>query len=242
MVRSFRRDLGELARRGIRRRLRAAARATSALRDLDVFAAWISTLPVSPARRHLAVVVAADIAEERPRAFRELMLQWREAYRRMRAVVPGKPAVAPKPFGAAASRAIRAELQAVARGLAVLDPVRAPDAAHATRIAAKRVRYLVESLAPRSPDARRIVAWCRTFQDLVGEWRDAQLASVRVRACLPIRGRQVIDRRCAERRRRARLELRRFTSDGGAWRIARRDGLAIARRYALAAHSRSDRR
>lgn len=242
IVRSFRRDLGDLARRGIRRRLRDAFHATSTLRDLDVFAAWVSTLPPSPAQRHLLAAVAADTAASRSAVLHQCLGHSRAARRRMRATAPRKAPARPRLFGTAAAQAIRAELQAVAQGLATFDPIRAPDGVHATRIAAKRVRYLVDALAGRSPDARRIVAWCRTLQDLAGEWRDGQLASDRVRACPALAGRNDVLRHHADRRRRARLELRRFVADGGAWRIARRDGLAIAGRYALAARSgRSDR-
>jgi CHAD domain-containing protein len=235
LVRSFRIDLGSLARKGVRRRLREAFKASSSARDLDVFAAWVVTLPASAATRHLVSVSDADARKAAPDVQKEMRAFWHGARRRLRSARTrasgGRPV--PRRFGAAAARAVRAELREVETGLAEFDPVRAAAAAHETRIAAKRLRYLLEALSGRSPDSHRVVEWCRAFQDLVGEWRDATLASGRVRACPPVSGRETVIGRAAERQRRSLEDLRRFVDDRGAWQIARRDALAIARRYAL---------
>lgn len=235
LVRCFRTDLGLLARKGVRRRLREAFKASSSVRDLDVFAAWIVTLSPSAATRHLVSVSDAAARKAAPEVQKKMRASWNGARRRLRSARTTEPAGrrAPRRFGAAAARAVRVEVRAVETGLAHFDPVRAAGAAHETRIAAKRLRYLLEALSGRSPDSHRVVEWCRAFQDLVGEWRDAMLASGRVRACPAMSGKETLVARAAERRRRSLEDLRRFVDDGGAWQIARRDALAIARRYAL---------
>jgi CHAD domain-containing protein len=235
LVRSFQVELGRLARKGVRRRLRDAFKASSSLRDLDVFTAWLVTLPVSVATRRLLKAADADAKERAPDVGAQMLTAWRDARRRLRSGRNDErsPRGPSRPFGAAAARAVRVEVRAVGVGLARFDPVNAAVEAHETRIAAKRLRYLLEALSARSPDSHRVVEWCRAFQDLVGEWRDATLASARVRACPAVAGRDALLRRVSERRRKALVELRRFVADDGAWAIARRDALAIARRYAL---------
>jgi CHAD domain-containing protein len=235
LVRSFKTDLGPLARTGVRRRLRGAFRASSSIRDLDVFTAWVVTLP--PSRATLALAMASDI-ETRHRAAvvsRQMGALWRDARRRLRLERRATPAVrrAPRLFGAAAARAIRAEMQAVEIGLGRFDLTHSARELHQTRIAVKRLRYVIESLTGRSPDSGHVVGWCRAFQDLAGECRDATLAARRVNACPAVAGRDVVLTRLADRRRLARAALRRFVADTGAWRVARRDALALARRYAL---------
>jgi CHAD domain-containing protein len=235
LVRSFQIDLGPLAKKGVRRRLRGAFKASSALRDLDVFTAWLVTLPSSRATRHLIAASDAEARERTPGVREQTRASWKEAHRRLRSRRKAEQGDrgAARHLGTAAARAVRAEVRAVESGMVRFDPLHAADEVHETRIAAKRLRYLIEALSGRSPDSRRVVEWCRAFQDLVGEWRDATLASGRVDACPRLAGKDVLVRRLADRRRRSLHELRRFVADGGAWQVARRDALAIARRYAL---------
>jgi CHAD domain-containing protein len=234
LVRSFRQDLGPLAGKGVRRRLREAFKASSSLRDLDVFTAWIVTLPSSRATRALVAACDVEARSRTPGVKRQVRASWRGARRRLRPERRATPAGprTPRLFGAVAARAIRTEVRAVGIGLGRFDLVHSARDEHQARIAAKRLRYVIEALTGRSPDSSHVVEWCRAFQDLVGESRDAILAAKRVRVCPAVAGRDVVLKRIADRRRLARAELRRFVADTGAWQIARRDALAIARRYA----------
>lgn len=234
LVRSFQLDLGPLGRHGVRRRLREALTASSSQRDLDVFAAWAVTLPASAARRHLVAAADADAKAHAPGIGVQMRASWHGARSRLRSGRKDEKADRrPRLFGAAAAYAVRAEVRAVGTGLARFDPLRAVEQVHEARIAAKRLRYLIEGLSGQSPDSRRVTEWCRAFQDLAGEWRDAALASERLRTCPPVAGKAGAIRRVLDRRRTALAELRRFVADVGAWQVARRDALAIARRYAL---------
>ena len=51
---------------------------------------------------------------------------------------------------------------------------------HAARIAAKRLRYLAEPLAPWIDSARRPVELLKALQDLLGELHDGQLLAAHV--------------------------------------------------------------
>jgi len=234
LVRSFRTELGPLARKSIRRRLRQAMQLTSPLRDADVFILWVRTLPASPATTALIAMFGAASISSRNDAFSEINSTWRDVYRRMKAARRSGSPAANHPFGRSCARTVRAELRALETSLGGFDPVRAPGGVHEARIAAKRLRYLLEALLPRSPDVRRPVEWCRTFQGLVGEWRDATLAADYLQRCPRRQGRSLIVRRLASRRLEALTALRGFVADSVAWRIARRDGVSIARRLAQA--------
>jgi len=232
---SFRTELGPLSKKKVRRRLREAFRASSALRDLDVFVDWLRTLPPSGAIGHLVAAAEAESRELTPTVRDVMRTSWRDVRRRLRSPLKAGRTTqrsTTRSFGAAAARAARAEVRAIEKGLAHMDPVSARDDVHETRIVAKRLRYLVEALAGKSPESHRVVKWCRTFQDVVGEWRDATLASGRVRACPPIAGRPMVMRRLADRRRRALSNLRCFVADKVAWRVARREALALAQQFA----------
>jgi len=234
IVRSLRPDLGSLAKKRLRRDMRSAFRSTSGIRDRDVFAAWLITLPSSRASRHLL-----DDAEQRARsraaaAAGRLGAAWRAIHRRL--MVPKREWVEParsRSFGRAVAHAIREELNEVDRGLDAVDGPHTAAMIHAVRIAAKRLRYLLEAVAGQSPDARRPVEWCRAFQDLVGDARDAMLAARRARTCPRLQGRARLIAALVDRRRRTRAELSRFVADRGAWETARRDALTICHRYVV---------
>lgn len=212
--------------------MRAAFRATSGIRDRDVFVAWLLTLPSSRASRRLQQEAETQARARAAEAGERLSRQWQDI--RQKLAAPKRKLTRParrRSFGAAVAAAIREEVQEVDRGLAALDGPQTTAAIHALRIAAKRLRYLLESLAGRSPDTRRSVEWCRAFQDLVGDWRDALLATRRARGCPMLPGRDQLIERLTDRRRRTRAELRRFVADRGAWTIARRDALTVCHRY-----------
>jgi CHAD domain-containing protein len=65
-----------------------------------------------------------------------------------------------------------AELQALA---AQAHPTTDPTELHQLRIAAKRIRYLLEVITAMGyGDATRALAWLRTLQDRIGDWHDLE--------------------------------------------------------------------
>jgi CHAD domain-containing protein len=185
-LRGFRPELGDAVPKKLQRRLRDAARSTSAARDAEVQLAWI--------RDHAGAVVRgsrgglpwlrarlvgrrdrayAAVREDMPPQFRRLERRVRRALNRAtddRDRSPGQPS-----FGTAAARLLRDLTVDLEQAL---DAARSPGdeaAIHSARIAVKRVRYLLESLAGERADAAVLVARCRELQDLLGELHDAHV-------------------------------------------------------------------
>lgn len=232
LARSFQTDLGSLARKHIRREMRSAFRTTSGIRDRHVFSAWLLTLPSSQARRLLLRQAQAQADASAVAAVKRLPEQWGQIHRQL--MRPKRKLTGParhRSFGAAVDAAIRDELREIDQGLSAMADSRSTAAVHEVRIAAKRLRYLLEALAGRPASARPSIEWCRQFQDLVGDWRDALLASRRARACPPLPGRTQLIDRLTERRRLTRADVRRFIADRAAWTAARRDALTVCHRY-----------
>jgi CHAD domain-containing protein len=183
-LRGFRPDLGDAVPKKLQRRLRDVARATSAARDAEVQLAWI--------RDHAAAVgrgsrgglrwLHARLVGRRDRAYEDLRAdvppQFRRVERRVRRALthaqnvraPGHPS-----FGTAAARLLRDQTTDLERELTAARTPRDEAAIHGARIAVKRVRYLLESLAGERPDAADLIARCRELQDLLGELHDAHV-------------------------------------------------------------------
>src|SRR5207302_83781 len=80
-------------------------------------------------------------------------------------------------FGAAAARLLREQAAELDQELRAATSPDDEAAIHGARIAVKRVRYLIESLAIDVADAAALVARCKELQDLLGGL-DAKLAEL----------------------------------------------------------------
>lgn len=228
LLRAFRPVLGGVASRGIRRRLRLASRATSALRDLDVFADWVAAQTGVPhhrrLRRRIREATAAAVADAVP-AF---LAAWGDADHRLRRALRapsriGRVATAADRrarFAVALRRAVQRERVTLRAGLATFDPVHRPAAVHALRIAAKRLRHVLDAAAPRTADVRHTVTWCRMLQDRAGAWRDAHVATAFLRRWRDEPAATALRRPHRHRLRERRLALVAFAADRRAWRAA----------------------
>jgi len=117
------------------------------------------------------------------------------------------------------------------------------DEAHAARIASKRLRYVLEPLAPASADAHDVVEELKLVQDTLGELHDAQLfgseiAAVRAeliadRWTEPVAGLELLSRRL---RRSERAAFKAFSSawheDAVAALVGRVDAIADSTEHA----------
>jgi CHAD domain-containing protein/CYTH domain-containing protein len=178
----------------VRRRLRDLARATNAARDTEVLLEWVrgrlGTLTRSQrvgGRWHEARLAA--------RLEEEYALSLRTVRRRFpaleRAVRKRLAAAAQNPWGGSETgttfAAALMELIAdhLATLTAALDEVEGPDdeaRAHAARIHAKRLRYLVELLEREFDAATPAVVHLKALQTLLGELHDVQVAEPAFRA------------------------------------------------------------
>ncbi|HET7460121.1 MAG TPA: CHAD domain-containing protein [Longimicrobium sp.] len=176
-----------------RRRLSALADATSAARDLEVHAAWVSSridgLPGHDrpgAERSLGDLraekekVDAEVRREVAKDFGKL--RWRLSrqlrYYRVKVDVD-------QPEGGPRMSAVLARLAADAaeqleRRLDRVGDIDDQDEAHRARIAAKRLRYLVEPFAAELPGAADVVKRLKRLQDALGEMHDADVLLARL--------------------------------------------------------------
>ena len=196
-LRAYRPHLEGSVRRGDRRRLRALTGATGAGRDTEVLVemveGWRGRLSGEEragadrllerlrgrrarAGRELDREVAADFGRVRKRLGKRL--------RRYRAEVdPADPAGGPR-----AGDAVRAVAEEMAEALReALDGVRSvadQTRAHRARIAAKRLRYLLEPFAGEVEGLPAAVRRLKGVQDLLGEMHDAHVLHGEVAAAL----------------------------------------------------------
>ena len=167
-----------------RRRLRKLARATNAVRDADVQIEWFNErsarftpaqrAALAPFRARLRARRRSELAHAQQKLQRWFGTLERKLRRRLAALqVDAGPHEAP--FRAVAAVTLVRYAGELEARLAEVTP--ATDAAqlHATRIAAKRVRYLLEPLEPGLPDGvdSPLMERLKQLQDLFGALTDA---------------------------------------------------------------------
>ena len=170
------------------RRLAALARDTNPGRDAEVQLAWLAGFAdeLKPAERAGHGALVRDLTLRRDESYRKVE---REIVRDFAGIAEDLGArlaayqVAvdlerpsrPPSFAAATRAALVHGSEEFFDKLARIETVADEPAGHAARIAAKRLRYLAEPVAPWIAAARRPVELLKTLQDLLGELRDGQL-------------------------------------------------------------------
>lgn len=188
LLRAFREPLAGSVGAKDRRRVRDLARATGESRDLEVQAAWLrGVLPdlaehERPGAGHLAAALEARRAEADRALHREVARRFPPERKRLAkrlsvyqagvsldGLAEGDPlSAALEPRVAEAGAELRARLAAV----------RGPedqDEAHEARIAAKRLRYLLEPFEESILGARTVVRELKRLQDVLGDMHDAEV-------------------------------------------------------------------
>ena len=237
------------ARRASRDRLGRIAEATNRSRDTEVALAWLRPLAsdltarervglrelIEQLERRREDVYGKTVAQVR-RSFAKAAKRLRKRLGEYRQTVPtAADEGAPTRFAAVAAAAITEQAADLGRRLA---EVRSPDQfdeVHAARIAAKRLRYLLEPLGPDLPGGAALVRPLRELQDLLGELCDTRVLATDVEtavtAAAAARARRLFDLAlanvdAAERRRAARVNNERPGLLAVAQRLrARRDAL-----------------
>jgi CHAD domain-containing protein len=177
---------------GLRTELRWSAALLGAVRDLDVQRGWLaaSSEHVEPEDR--AILHTLDeVFEESRSQMHAALVEGIESTRfeRLRnelstfARGPGLTWEEPGlPVAAVAPRLVEKRYRAMRRAARSLGPDAPSPELHALRIRCKRVRYAIESVAPiYGKPADSLARRLRTLQDLLGDMRDAELASLRMR-------------------------------------------------------------
>ena len=188
-VRAWRPQLGSAVSDRTRRRLRDIARATAGSRDLEVHLAWVRgrTDGLRDYQRSGAAWLLARLEARKERADRRLARALARDFARteakLRSSLPGArvtvvPAF-PVPLGGTGGAVLGRLVGELAVGLAgeltrvrnIGDQVEA----HRARIAGKRLRYLLEPVAPRVEGAPALITRLKDLQDVLGGLHDAHV-------------------------------------------------------------------
>jgi CHAD domain-containing protein/CYTH domain-containing protein len=179
-------DLVDVPRK-TRRRLRASAHATNDWRDGEVLAerleemTWPTALAADSARSWAADLRArqpdraeiASVADDLFRAVRTLRKRSRVVRWKQRVDEPVAPAT---PFAVELAQRIEDRAEQLRELLAAIDGPKATDVQHEARIAAKRVRYLLEPVDDDLPEGEAAIHLLKELQDVLGELHDLDVA------------------------------------------------------------------
>ena len=206
-MRAFRPELSDTVRGRTRRRLRAIASATNEARDAEVLLAFLEHQTGLPSRPRATARALADLPErtrdDHARGLRRTLSRdltkashglaaELESWRERHAVDEPRPV---PPMSAVLADAIRHHARRAESALARLESASKADDAHHARIAAKRLRYLLEPL-DESLGAAEPIRQLQAFQRELGDARDAHRIAMRL-------VREIGERAARDARRRA---------------------------------------
>jgi CHAD domain-containing protein len=183
-LRAFRPALADTMSSKVEQRLKRIAAATGSSRDLEVHVEWVKS-----ARRSLSDSArggATWLLQRLRRDQREADADFRSViYRKFdRAAGDAEAALSryqasvdgdDDRFATVAAETIELQMVALSNAVARVTGQGDRAEAHATRIAAKRLRYLLEGVEAASPSAGALIEELKTLQDTLGELHDAQL-------------------------------------------------------------------
>jgi CHAD domain-containing protein len=196
-LRAYRPLLGQGAAKRLRRGLRALGRATNEGRDAEVQLAWLRGQEGKLAPREQPGLrwLEARFDDRRrslsdgngrilPRAFAKLAPRLRKRLAVYRVKVHIGETAAGTSFGAAAAQVLRRHGAELVQRLEAIDGAEDAAGAHATRIAVKRTRYVLEPLAARTQGGRALVRELQQIQDTLGELNDAHVLAQEIMAAV----------------------------------------------------------
>jgi CHAD domain-containing protein len=188
-LRAWRLPLGSSVSKRVRRRLREIARATGRSRDLEVHIAWVRSRMdgLRDYQRAGAEWLLGRLEARKERADRRLERRLARDFVRTEAklrtalpgirvtVVPALPVPPGGSGGAVLGRLVGALGAGLASQLALVGSIGDQVEAHRARIAGKRLRYLLEPVAPRLEEAPALIARLKELQDGLGGLHDAHV-------------------------------------------------------------------
>ena len=189
--RAFRPYIRDDVSKRLRERLRNIAGDTGASRDLEVHLAWLREqrrslgrrqrpgltwlLANLHARKEDADAVLEGDVEGRFTRLRAKLQRALASYRERLYVRESGHASAPPPFAEALAPRVREAAASLQAHLERIRSVVDEDECHEARIAAKRLRYLLEPIVRLVPGADDLVARLKALQDTLGDLHDAQV-------------------------------------------------------------------
>jgi len=190
-LRAFRPLLRDTLARKAERRLKRIARATGASRDLEVHIAWIehTRRSVRGQARDGPAWLLDRLHAQKTACDSELRHVIDDEYDRTvecveRGLLHYTASVLEDeaPFAPAFACLVEQHMDGLAEALGRVGSLGDRTEAHAARIAAKRLRYLVEAVADDDPTVDRIIDDLKTLQDNLGELHDAQIFASEIAA------------------------------------------------------------
>lgn len=195
--RAFRPYVSDDLSKKLRRKLRSLAGDTGASRDLEVHLAWLAEQRGALGRRQrpgLTWLMAtlerrkakADEVLERDVAARFGRLRSKleralASYRERLRLRDGRP-VLPEAFADALAPRLGDAATELREHLARVRFINSANDGHEARIAAKRMRYLLEPVAKAVPGAGTVVDRLKGLQDVLGDLHDAQVFGAEIEA------------------------------------------------------------
>jgi CHAD domain-containing protein len=190
-LRAYDAVLHDTLRRGTRRALSNLAQATNAPRDAEVALAWVRSQrdlpPECRAGRAALIKQLTDdcarwtlkatdqLASQLPAAMRDLEIQLSHYWLRVPVgEQPHQPGM-----GSVTAELVTRYARRLRKSLRRIRSIADVEATHRTRMAGKRLRYLLEPFAWDRPTVR-IIERLQALQDGLGEFHDAQLLGGRI--------------------------------------------------------------
>lgn len=196
-TRAYRSQLKGSVSKRMRRRLRDLTRATNPGRDTEVQLAWLhqQAAQLGPGdTQGLAWLIgrlegrkydALDaVTTEVARRFTKVATRLRPRLRTFEVEVRTGKAQDHPSFGQVTSALVKSQTGRLAERLRAVTKLDDVAEAHAARIAAKRLRYLLEPLARRAPGIKGLVQRLKELQDVLGQLRDRHVLSGEIASTL----------------------------------------------------------
>jgi len=180
VLRAYARWIGRAGGKKVRRRLRTLGTATNAGRDAEVQLAWLEGERAGLARGERTGLnwLTKRLRATRSESYRAARRHVRQDFRRTRDLLAkrlGELDDAGPAFRETFAQLLR---QHAADLETRLGAIRSPDdeeEAHEARIAAKRLRYLLEPVTRDEPGIRKLVARLKRLQDVLGNLHDTHV-------------------------------------------------------------------
>ena len=185
-VRAYRAHLGKSANKGSRHILEGLAAATNAGRDAEVQLTWVQEAAREWSADRLPGVawLTGHLEERRDQAYRRALRRVASRFRgveqSLRNRLRRRAANDSERFGHVTASLLQAHAGALRDRLAEVTGAADEPAVHAARIAAKRLRYLLEPMGRYREEAEPLVDRMRELQDLLGELHDLHLLRAEV--------------------------------------------------------------
>lgn len=189
-LRAHREVLGRAAGRRIRRALRRVAQATNVSRDAEVLAAWLieARAGLDGPQQLGADWVLREVSADHPRCeggvvlSDEVQADFDRAVELLEERLPVftmthhlSDGVRELPFGAAMAAGVRRHAATLRRRLARVGGADDDTLVHRARIAGKRLRYLLEPVAPHLAGGLEVIERLKLLQDTLGEVHDSHV-------------------------------------------------------------------